>query len=162
MPCRRGRRAAGAGAGARRRSARRRCIGARRCGGWSSAMVARCAQLAFSSAIERTPGHRHEVATAEAPDLAFDPAFLMRALDAGEAEERVEAVVAAQGDEAVGLVAVPALQHPDDGRLQVVVADRGPGRRRSARRPGRGRRRRPLGPGWRRRGGSPCPRPTAA
>ena len=77
---------------------------------------------------------------AEAPDLAFDATLLVRALRAGEAEERVEAVVAAHGDEALGLLAIPTLEHPDDGRLQVVVADAARAPRRTARRLGRGRR----------------------
>ena len=48
-------------------------------------------------------GHRDHVAPAEPADLAFDPALLMGAVLAGQAEEGLEDVVAAQRDEAVGL-----------------------------------------------------------
>ena len=66
---------------------------------------------------------RHEVAAAEAPDLALHAALLMRARDAGLAEERVEAEVRAQCGEAVALDAVASGEHPRHGRLEVVVAD---------------------------------------
>jgi hypothetical protein len=59
----------------------------------------------------------------EAADLALDPALLMRAVFARSAEERVEAVVAAQGDESLRLRAVSTAQHADDGGFEVVVAD---------------------------------------
>ena len=68
-------------------------------------------------------GDRDEVAPAEPSDLAFHASLLMGALDAGQAEEGLEAVVAAHGDEPVGLDPTPPLHHPDHGRLQVVVAD---------------------------------------
>ena len=60
---------------------------------------------------------------AEPADLAFDAAFLMRAGLAGDAEERVEPVMAAQRDEPLRLHAVPALQHPGHRGLEVVIAD---------------------------------------
>ena len=68
-------------------------------------------------------GQRDQVTPTEATDLSFHAALFMGASDAGEAEERVEAVVAAHGHEALGLLAVPTLEHPDDGRLEVVIAD---------------------------------------
>ena len=68
-------------------------------------------------------GDRHEACTAEAPDLSFDAAFLVRTLDAWQAEEAVEAVVGAEGDEAIRFSPVTAFQHLHDGGLQVVVAD---------------------------------------
>ena len=68
-------------------------------------------------------GDRDEVAPAEPPDLAFHATLLVGALDAGQTEEGLEAVVAAHGDESVGLDPTSALHHPDDGGLQVVVAD---------------------------------------
>ena len=66
---------------------------------------------------------RHEVAPAEAADLALHAALLMRARDAGLAEERVEAEVRAQCGEAVALDAVASGEHPRHGRLEIVVAD---------------------------------------
>ncbi len=63
------------------------------------------------------------MAAAEPADLAFDAAFLMRALLAGDAEERVEGVMRAQRDKPLRLGPVPAPQHPDHGGLEVVVAD---------------------------------------
>ena len=66
---------------------------------------------------------RHEAAAAEAPDLALHAALLVRALDAGLAEEAVEAVVRAQRREAVALDAVAAAQHAHHRRAQIVVAD---------------------------------------
>ena len=67
--------------------------------------------------------HRDEVAAAEPADLALDAALLVRALDAGDAEEAVEAVVRAERDKAGGFQPVPTAQHLDDRGLQVVVAD---------------------------------------
>ncbi len=81
-----------------------------------------CEQLVEPGEI-RDPWHRHEVPAAEAADLAFDAALLVGARLTGLAEERVEAIVGSEGDEAVGLDPVPPLQHPGDGRAQVVVAD---------------------------------------
>ena len=66
---------------------------------------------------------RHEVAASEAADLALHAALLMRARDAGLAEERVEAEVRAQCGEAVALDAVASGEHPRHGRLEIVVAD---------------------------------------
>jgi hypothetical protein len=63
------------------------------------------------------------VTAAEPSDLAFHAAFLMSPGFAGDAEERVELVVRAQGDESPGLVPVPSFQHPDHGRPEVVIAD---------------------------------------
>jgi hypothetical protein len=68
-------------------------------------------------------GHRDKVAPAESPDLAFDASFLVGAVLSRDAEEAVEAVVGAQGDEPLGLLAVASPQHPNDGGLEVVVAD---------------------------------------
>ena len=66
---------------------------------------------------------RHEVAASEAADLALHAALLMRARDAGLAEERVEAEVRAQCGEAVALDAVASGEHARHGRLEIVVAD---------------------------------------
>ena len=66
---------------------------------------------------------RHEVAPAEAPDLALDTALLVRAPDPGLAEERVEAEVRAQCGEALALDAVASGEHARHGRLEIVVAD---------------------------------------
>ena len=63
------------------------------------------------------------MAPAEAADLALHAALLMRARDAGLAEEAVEAVVRAQRDEAVALDAGAAAQHARNGRAQIVVAN---------------------------------------
>ncbi len=68
-------------------------------------------------------GHRDEVAAAEPADLALDAALLVRAFDAGPAEERVEPVVRAQHDESFGLETITALEYPHHRRLQVVIAD---------------------------------------
>ena len=65
----------------------------------------------------------HEVAAAEAADLALHAALLVRAAGAGLAEERVEAVVRAQRGEAVALDAVATGEHAHHGRLEVVVTD---------------------------------------
>src|SRR6266498_4944711 len=59
-----------------------------------------------------------QVAAAEAAALTLDPALLVGALEAGLAEERVVAVVAAQGDEPLVLDAVAALQDAGDRRLE--------------------------------------------
>ena len=69
------------------------------------------------------PGDGHEMASAEAADLAFDAAFLVCPSLPGLTEEGLEDVVTAYRDEALGLVAVATHQHPGDRRLQVVVAD---------------------------------------
>jgi hypothetical protein len=63
------------------------------------------------------------VPAAEAADPALDPAFLVRSVLAGAAEERVEAVVAAQRDEPLRLFPVPSPEHAHDGGFEVVVAD---------------------------------------
>ena len=52
-----------------------------------------------------------------------DPPLLVGAVGPGDAEEAVKGVVGAQSHEALRLDAVPALEHPGHGRLQVVVAD---------------------------------------
>jgi hypothetical protein len=62
---------------------------------------------------------RDEVPAAEAADLALDPAFLVRSVLAGAAEERVEAVVAAQRDEPLRLFPVPSPEHAHDGGLRL-------------------------------------------
>jgi hypothetical protein len=63
------------------------------------------------------------VLATEPATLALDPALLVGALDAGLAEERVEPIVAAQGDEPLVLNAISALEDAGDRRLEVVVAD---------------------------------------
>jgi hypothetical protein len=68
-------------------------------------------------------GHRHEVAAAEAADLALNAALLMRALLAGQTERRFEAIVRAHRDEPVGLHTAPTLQDLRDRGLQIVIAD---------------------------------------
>ena len=70
---------------------------------------------------------RGEVPAPEPTDLALDPTLLMRPFDAGQAEERVVAVVRPQSDEPFVLPAGPPEQDPDDRWGQVVVADH-PGR----------------------------------
>ena len=85
------------------------------------------ATSSFSSAREETSGHGHHVAAPEPADLAFDPALLVGPVLARAAVEGLEEVVAAQGDEALGLGPAAPHQHPGHRRLQVVVAD--PGRR---------------------------------
>ena len=69
------------------------------------------------------PRDRDHVTPPKPPDLAFDAALLVGALDAGQTEEGLEAVVTAHGDETVGLDPTPALHHPDDGGLEIVIAD---------------------------------------
>ena len=64
-----------------------------------------------------------EVTASEPSDLTFHAAFLVRAADAGQAEEAVEPVMRPQRDESVRLEPVTTLQHPHDRGLQVVVAD---------------------------------------
>ena len=59
----------------------------------------------------------------EPADLALDPALLMGSLDAGDAEERVVAVMGAQRDEPRVLQPLAAQRDPDHRRGQVVVAD---------------------------------------
>ena len=54
------------------------------------------------------PGHRDEASSSKASHLAFHAALLVRALHAGDAEERVEAVVRAQRHEPLALGAVPS------------------------------------------------------
>ena len=66
---------------------------------------------------------RNQVATAEAPDLAFDAALLMRAALPRLAEARLEHVVRPERDETVGLDPPAALENLRDRRAQVVVAD---------------------------------------
>ena len=68
------------------------------------------------------PSGRDQVVAAEAAALALDAALLVAALDAGDAVERVEAVVAPEGHPALRLPAVAANEHALHGRLQVVVA----------------------------------------
>ena len=59
----------------------------------------------------------------EPADVALDAAFLVGAVDARFAEERLEPVVRPQGDEPVVLETITALQDPGDRGLQVVVTD---------------------------------------
>ena len=71
----------------------------------------------------RDMGDRDEMAATEPADLGLHPALLVAALDPGLAEEAVEAVVASERDEPLGLDAGAALEHLGHRRLQVVVAD---------------------------------------
>ncbi|STD12644.1 Uncharacterised protein [Dermatophilus congolensis] len=70
-------------------------------------------------------GHGGEVVAAEPADLALDATFLVGAVDAWLAVERVEAVVGAEQHPAFVLVAqpVPAVDDLHHGRGEVVVAD---------------------------------------
>ena len=61
------------------------------------------------------------MAAAEAADLALHAALLVRPVDAGAAEERVEPVVAAQRGEPFGLGAVTPFEDPDHRGLEVVI-----------------------------------------
>jgi hypothetical protein len=72
-------------------------------------------------------GDRDQVTAAEPADLALHAALLVRAGDAGRAEERVEPVMRPQRDEPFVLDAVAAHQDPHDRGLEVVVAHQ-PGR----------------------------------
>ena len=63
----------------------------------------------------------------EPADLALHPTFLVRTLKPGLAEERLIPVVAAQGHKPWVQPPLPAQQHPDHRRGQVVVTDH-PGR----------------------------------
>ena len=69
------------------------------------------------------PGHGHQVAAAEPTHLALHTPLLVSSAGAGHAEEAVEAVVGAQGHEALGLHAVAAFEDTHHRRLQVVIAD---------------------------------------
>ena len=67
---------------------------------------------------------RDEVVAAVPPDLAFDPALLVRPLDAGLAVERVEAVVGAERGPTFCLFPQAGeSDHLVHGRFQVVVPD---------------------------------------
>lgn len=68
-------------------------------------------------------GYGDEPSAAEAAHLRLDAALLVRALESGQGEGRVEAKVRAQGDETVGLRSAAPAQHRLDRRGQVVVAD---------------------------------------
>ena len=80
-------------------------------------------------------GHRDEEAPPLTTDLALDAALLVGTPLARDAEERVEAVMAAQGDEPLGLVPVASPQHPGDQGSRVVVPDARRAPRRAWRRP---------------------------
>jgi hypothetical protein len=69
------------------------------------------------------PGHRHQVTAAESSYFSFHAALLVGTGRARSAEEAVEAVVGAQGDEPIGLSAVATAQHSLHRRFQVVVAN---------------------------------------
>ena len=101
----------------RRPSRRARRSAARR----SASQPASSSALSSPSVGDRRD--RDEVVAAEAADLALDAALLVRALEARRGELRLEQVVRAQRDEAVGLDAPAALEHLLDRRAQVVVAD---------------------------------------
>jgi hypothetical protein len=66
---------------------------------------------------------RGQVAAAEPADLSLDTALLVYPVDAGDAEERVVAVVGAQRDEPRVLQALTTERDPDHRRGEVVVAD---------------------------------------
>jgi hypothetical protein len=68
-------------------------------------------------------GDRDEVAAAEPADLTLHPTLLMGAVDPWQAEERVEQVMGPQGDEPLVDDPLAAHHHPQDRRLEVVVAD---------------------------------------
>ena len=71
------------------------------------------------------PRHGHEEAPALAAHLALDAALLVGTLLARLAVAGLEAVMAAQGDESLGLDPVPPAQDPGHERPGVVVADPG-------------------------------------
>src|SRR5436305_5857864 len=66
-------------------------------------------------------GQGHEMPATEPADLTFHTTVLMGSAFARAAKETVESVVAAQRDEPLRLNTVPALKHPRDSRLQVVI-----------------------------------------
>jgi hypothetical protein len=68
-------------------------------------------------------GDRDEVASAEAAHLALDATLLVGPRLPRDAEERVEAIVAVERDEAVGLGPVAPDQHLLYGTREVVVPD---------------------------------------
>ena len=78
---------------------------------------------AFSSATLSTRGTGTRWRRRKRPTSPSSAALLVRARDAGLAEERVEAEVRAQCGEAVALDAVASGEHPRHGRLEIVVAD---------------------------------------
>ena len=63
------------------------------------------------------------MAAAEAPDLRFDTALLVGALDPRHGEDGLVEIMGAKGDEAVALLTSPAAEDPLDRRAEVVVAD---------------------------------------
>lgn len=65
------------------------------------------------------------MAAPEPADVALDPTLLVGIGDPWSAEEGVEAVVGAAGDESFGLGAVASLHHPHYRGPEVVVADHG-------------------------------------
>ncbi|MDH6293204.1 hypothetical protein M2275_008149 [Rhodococcus opacus] len=67
--------------------------------------------------------HRNQVPAPKSADLAFDATLLVGATPTRDTKERVEAIVAAQGDEAVRLDPVTSPKHPHHSRFEVVVAD---------------------------------------
>jgi hypothetical protein len=67
-------------------------------------------------------GHGGEPSPAEAPDLVFDAALLMGALDPGRGETRLESLVGAKRDEAILLDAALASDHARHRLLEVVEA----------------------------------------
>ena len=66
---------------------------------------------------------RDHVPAPEPADLSFDAALLVGSLDAGQAEEGLEAVMAAHGDEPLGLDPAAPFHDPHHRRLQVVIAN---------------------------------------
>ncbi len=81
------------------------------------------AAVEIGEALHR--GHRHEEVAALAADLALDAALLVGAFLARDAEEGVEAIVGAQGDETLSLGSVSSSQDPGHEGTGVVVSDPG-------------------------------------
>src|ERR1700691_2624139 len=67
--------------------------------------------------------NRDEVPATEPPNLALDPALLMRAPQTDQGELRLKQIVRAQPDEPVSLDPPATAQHLLDRRGQVVVAN---------------------------------------
>jgi hypothetical protein len=68
-------------------------------------------------------GNGDEMTAPEPSDLSLDTSFLMRAADAGDAEETVEPVMRPQRNEPLRLEPVTAPQHLHHRGFQVVVTD---------------------------------------
>ena len=128
----------------------------------SSSATSPAAIRSLSSAREATLGTGTRWRRRNRPISPSTPPFSCAPSMPGAAEERVEPVVAAQRGEPFGLGPVPALEHPDDSGLEVVVADPAGHPTEVRRTPARVPRGTLLGPGWRTRRGTPCPSATGA